>query len=216
MEIKTKYINFRNEIRKRRKLILILSLVLTLLFSIYNRIIGAIKESLWHESISIYYFLLVLIKSIILIYLEKSKERKYDARIFNITKGLLIVLNILLIVPITLLVLNKRMVEMSLVFSIAIALYVTIKTTKSIVNFVKQRKTKDILLKELKVIDLTDVVVSILTLQNTLIAVNGEFDQDMYYLTIASSVVGFLVNMFLIISMKRAQNKIKCKTTQKR
>ena len=64
------------------------------------------------------------------------------------------------------------------------------------------------MLKELKVIDLTDVVVSILTLQNTLIAVNGEFDQDMYYLTIASSVVGFLVNMFLIISMKK-EHKIR-------
>lgn len=208
MEIKTKFINFRNEIRKKRKLILILSLVFTLLFSIYNRVIGAAKESLWHESISVYYFFLVLMKSIILIYLEKSKERKHDARIFNITKGLLIVLNILLIVPITLLILNKRMVEISLVFSIAIALYVTIKTIKSIVDFVKQRKTKDILLKELKVIDLTDVVVSILTLQNTLIAVNGEFDQAMYYLTIASSIVGYFINIFLIISMRK-NHKIK-------
>ena len=201
-KIKELYISVRDEIGKRRKLIIILSLIFTLLFSIYNRIIGIIKESLWHESISIYYFVLIFIKSIILIYLEKAKVRRQDNAIFNITRGLLFVLNILLIVPITLLILNKRLVEMSLIFSIAIALYVTIKTTKSIGNFIKQRKTKDILLKELRIIDLTDVVVSILTLQNTLIAVNGEFDQGMYYLTIASSIVGFLVNMFLIVRMR--------------
>ena len=202
MKIKKSFIKIKNEIKKRKKLIIILSLVLTLLFSIYNRIIGAIKESLWHESISIYYFILIFIKSIILIYIQKSKERKKDIVVFKITKALLIILNILLIVPITLLVLNKRLVQMSLVFSIVIALYVTIKTTKSIVNFIKQRKSNDILLKELKIIDLTDTIVSILTLQNTLIAVNGEFDQQMYYLTISSSLIGFIFNMFIIIKMK--------------
>lgn len=189
-------------INKQKKLITILSLILTLLFSIYNRIIGVIKESLWHESISIYYFTIILIKSIILIYINKSNDRKHDSTIFKITKALLLILNILLIVPITLLILNKRAVQMSLIFSIVIALYVTIKTTKSIINYFKNKKTQDILIKQLLVIDLTDVVVSILTLQNTLITVNGGYDQTLYYLTIISSFIGFCINMFLIIKTK--------------
>lgn len=189
-------------INKQKKLITILSLILTLLFSIYNRIIGVIKESLWHESISIYYFTIILIKSIILIYINKSNDRKHDSTIFKITKVLLLILNILLIVPITLLILNKRAVQMSLIFSIVIALYVTIKTTKSIINYLKNKKTQDILIKQLLVIDLTDVVVSILTLQNTLITVNGGYDQTLYYLTIISSFIGFCINMFLIIKTK--------------
>lgn len=189
-------------INKQKKLITILSLILTLLFSIYNRIIGAIKESLWHESISIYYFTIILIKSIILIYINKSNDRKHDSTIFKITKALLLILNILLIVPITLLILNKRAVQMSLIFSIVIALYVTIKTIKSIINYFKNKKTQDILIKQLLVIDLTDVVVSILTLQNTLITVNGGYDQTLYYLTIISSFIGFCINMFLIIKTK--------------
>lgn len=189
-------------INKQKKLITILSLILTLLFSIYNRIIGVIKESLWHESISIYYFTIILIKSIILIYIYKSYDRKHDSTIFKITKILLLILNILLIVPITLLILNKRAVQMSLIFSIVIALYVTIKTTKSIINYFKNKKTQDILIKQLLVIDLTDVVVSILTLQNTLITVNGGYDQTLYYLTIISSFIGFCINMFLIIKTK--------------
>ena len=48
-----------------------------------------------------------------------------------------------------------------------------------------------------------DVTVSILTLTNTLITVNTtEFDVGMYYLTIAASIVGFGVNIFLLTRLK--------------
>jgi len=203
MRIKKLYLRFKEEINNRRKFLIILSLVFTVLFSIYNRIIGAIKGSLWHEAISIYYFVLVLIKSIILLYIYKSKNRNNDKLVFGLVKILLLILNVLLIIPITLMILNKRLIEMTLILSIVVALYVTIKTTKVIINFVRKRKEANILLKELRTIDLMDVVVSILTLQNTLITVNGEgFDLALYYLTIGSSLLGLLVNLMLIIRLK--------------
>lgn len=203
MKINKLYLKLKTEISKRRTLITILSLCFTVLFSIYNRIVGIVKESLWHETISIYYLVLVIIKSIILIYIHKSIDRNKDLVVFRVVKVLLIILNLLLIVPISLMVLNKRLVEMSLILSIAVALYVTIKTTKVIISFVKKRKEEDILLKELKVIDLMDVVVSILTLQNTLISVNSTgFDEGLYYLTIGSSFVGFVINLLLVFMLR--------------
>ena len=97
---------------------------------------------------------------------------------------------------------NKRIVEISLILSIAIALYVTIKTIKVIINFIKKRKEIDILFKQLRLIDLIDVVVSVLTLQNTLIAVNSDgYDSRIYYLTIASSIVGLLINMMFTLKL---------------
>lgn len=203
MKINKLYLKLKTEISKRRTLITILSLCFTVLFSIYNRIVGIVKESLWHETISIYYLVLVIVKSIILIYIHKSIDRNKDLLVFRVVKVLLIILNLLLIVPISLMVLNKRLVEMSLILSIAVALYVTIKTTKVIISFVKKRKEEDILLKELKVIDLMDVVVSILTLQNTLISVNSTgFDEGLYYLTIGSSFVGFVINLLLVFMLR--------------
>lgn len=89
MKIKETYKNISSKIRERKKLIVIISLIFTILFALYNRIIGAINKSLWHESISIYYFILVLIKSIILIYISKSKNRSKDKIIFYLTKTLL-------------------------------------------------------------------------------------------------------------------------------
>lgn len=203
MKIKETYKNISSKIRERKKLIVIISLIFTILFALYNRIIGAINKSLWHESISIYYFILVLIKSIILIYISKSKNRSKDKIIFYLTKTLLFLLNISLIIPIVLMILNKRIVKISFIFSIVIALYVTIKTTKSIVLFIKRRKEKDVLLKELKVIDLIDSVISILTLQNTLISINSnEISLELHYITFISSFLGLIFNLYLIINLK--------------
>ena len=68
---------------------------------------------------------------------------------------------------------DKRLVDMTLILSIAIALYVTIKTSVAITQFVKS--------KELRTINLMDVTVSILTLTNALISVNStEFDIGLY------------------------------------
>ena len=206
MKIKESFINLKEKIKRQENILNIVSLVLTLLFSFYNRIIGAIKESLWHESISIYYFVLVVIKAIIVIYKLKSKDRTKDVLIFKVTKCLLLLLNTLLIVPIALMIFNKRLVEISFVFSLVIALYVTLKTIKSITNYIKNKK-EDTLTKELKVIELTDCVVSILTLQNTLIAINSDgFDEGLYYLCIISSITGFVFNIFIIIVLKNKKD----------
>ena len=203
MKIKSIYNNIKEKFNKRKKLIVFLSLLFTLLFAVYNRVIGALKGSLWHESISIYYLCLVVIKTIIYVYIYKFKDRLKDKKIFIITKILLIILNILLMVPITLLVLNKRAVEMSLIFCI--------KTIKAIVNFSKQRKTNDPLIKELRIIDLTDMVVSILTLQNTLISINGGFSEELYIITIVSSFVGFVFNIVCVclLSFKNITKNVK-------
>ena len=60
MKIKNIYNNIKEQFNKRKKLIVFLSLLFTLLFAVYNRVIGALKGSLWHESISVYYLCLYL------------------------------------------------------------------------------------------------------------------------------------------------------------
>ena len=204
MKVKELFNKIKGEINKREKLFVIISILATLFFSLYNRILGIYNKSIWHESISIYYFVLVIIKAIIIIYINKSKQRKNDLKIFTITKVLLFILNLSMTGPVILMILNKRLVEMNLILSIAIALYVTINTTLVIINYVKKRKEKDILIRELNTIDLMDIVLSILTLQNTLIAVNSTgFDPGVYVLSIISSIAGILINLFLIIRLKK-------------
>ena len=203
MKIKDYYLKTKNTIQENRKRIYIYSLIFTLAFSIFNRILGIVKESIWHETISIYYFILVIIRGILILYIYKSKTKEKEILIYRFIKVLLVILNTLLIFPIVLLIMNKRVVEMTLIPSIAVALYVTVKTSVTITQFVKKRKEENILFKELRTINLMDVTVSILTLTNTLIAVNStEFDIGMYYLTIAVSIVGFALNIFLLTRLR--------------
>ena len=204
MKFKEIYTKFKNIVEDNRKSIYVYSLLFTLIFSIFNRILGAIKESLWHESISIYYFFLVIIKGILLLYFYNSKTKNNETKVFMLIKILLIILNVFLIIPIVLLILNKRIVEMTLIPSIAIALYVTIKTSVVITQYVKRKQEDSILIRELRTINLMDVTVSILTLTNTLISVNSvEFDMGLFYLVIATSVAGFFLNMFIVIRLKK-------------
>ena len=203
MKIKDCYLKTKNTIEENRKIIYICSLIFTLAFSIFNRILGIVKESIWHETISIYYFTLVIIRGILILYIYKSKTKEKEIIIFRLIKVLLVILNTLLIFPIVLLIMNKRIVEMTLIPSIAVALYVTVKTSVTITQFVKKRKEENVLFKELRTINLMDVTLSILTLTNTLIAVNStEFDIGMYYLSISVSIVGFAVNIFLLTRLK--------------
>lgn len=203
MKIKEYYLKIKNAFEVNRKSIYICSLIFTLAFSIFNRILGILKESIWHETISIYYFVLVLIRGIVILFIYKCKTKEKEISVYRFIKILLVILNILLIFPIVLLIINKRVVEMTLIPSIAVALYVTIKTSVTITQFIKKRKEKNILYRELRTINLMDVTVSILTLTNTLIAVNStEFDVGMYYLTIAVSFVGFAVNIFLLTILR--------------
>ena len=203
MKIKDYYIKTKNVIEENRKSIYVYSLIFTLAFSIFNRILGIVKESVWHETISIYYFILVIIRGILILYIYKSNTKEKEVLVYRVIRILLVILNILLIFPIVLLIMNKRVVEMTLIPSIAVALYVTVKTSVTITQFVKKRKEENVLFKELRTINLMDVTVSILTLTNTLIAVNStEFDIGMYYLTIVVSIVGYAVNIFLLTRLR--------------
>ena len=93
---------------------------------------------------------------------------------------------------------------MTLIPSIAIALYVTIKTSVVITQYVKRKQEDSILIRELRTINLMDVTVSILTLTNTLIAVNSTgFDIGLFYLVVATSIIGFGLNMFIVIRLKK-------------
>ena len=82
MKIKESFINLKEKIKRQENILNIVSLVLTLLFSFYNRIIGAIKESLWHESISIYYF--VLVPLLIILHLCSLPEKSSGKRSLRI------------------------------------------------------------------------------------------------------------------------------------
>ena len=184
-----------------------LSLCVTALYALYHGYLGIFARSLWHGSICVFYLLLVAIRGTILLTERRLKAKSADAkrfwrrRVFAATCALLLLLNIALIVPISLMVLLRKPVNMGLIPAIAMAAYTTYKVTMAILHM-RRRKGGHALIRELRTINLIDAMVSILTLQNTLIMVNANADEIGNMRTLAA-ISSAAIYLFIVLTTVR-------------
>ena len=176
------------------------SLLISAGFALVNGFLGVRSQSLWHGSICVYYLLLAVIRISILwterrlTSMDEEAARPAARRTFRITSAVLLVLNLALVTPVSLMVLMLRPVTMGLIPAITVAAYTVFKITMAAINLKRKNRSGDILVRELRTINFIDAIVSILTLQNTLIAVNGAgSDPTMLRLTSPVSADAMLV-----------------------
>ena len=95
----------------------------------------------------------------------------------------------------------QRPVGTGLIHAIALAAYATWKITMAIINFFRRRRSRDLVVRQLRTINLMDALVSILTLQNTLIMVNSQSNpRSMLTLAAISSTGIFLIIIGISVS----------------
>ncbi len=184
----------------------IISFSVTILFALYNGFLGISLSSVWHGSICVFYLLLIAIRGMILLNEKRNAMRSENestycrGKTFTISSIMLLVLNLALILPISLMVTFEKPVNMGLIPAIAMAAYTTYKFTIASVHIHKQKRSKhsNILITELRTINFIDALVSILTLQNTLIMVNQTKSsvKDMLTLSAISSAAIYIVILF--------------------
>lgn len=154
---------------------------ITTLFALYNGYFGIFLPSGWHGSICAFYLLLVAIRCLILrteweTRSQTKKEREFSRyKTYFYTCWLLILLDLALIAPISLMALMQKPVDIGLIPAIAMAVYTTYKVTMASIHVRRQarRQGGDILITALRSIHFIDALFSILILQNTLIMVNN-------------------------------------------
>ena len=156
------------------------SLFVTALFALYNGFLGVYHASLWHGSICVYYLVLVIIRGIIIssrnrIDRVRTPER-FMKRVYITSTALLLFLNVCLVVPVSLMVVRQKPVDLTLIPAIAMAAYTTYKVVMASINLKKMKKSSNSLVRLLQTISFIDALVSVLTLQNTLIMVNTKDD----------------------------------------
>lgn len=181
------------------------SFFITALFALYNGFLGIYYHSVWNGCICVYYILLAVTRGMIPITEKKNLRRAekadaYRKRTFKITSAVILLMNLALAVPISLMVVNSRPVNMGLIPAIAMAAYTTYKVVIASVNIKRMKRSSNILVRELRTINFIDALVSVLTLQNTLIIVNRTEDTgDMFVLTAVSSAAIYLVILTLSV-----------------
>ncbi len=182
------------------------SLAATVFFAIYNGFLGIYHASLWHGTICVYYILLTVLRGSIIIAAKRMARHKAQEEARNkaclVISSLLLILNISLIVPISIMVRQLKPVSLTLIPAITMAAYTTYKVIMASVNLRKRKASSDSLVWLLRTISFIDALVSILTLQNTLIMVNsnGE-DSGMLPLTAITSALVWVSVLILSINV---------------
>lgn len=198
-----------------------LSFFVTVAFAGYNIFLSIAYCTKWNIGIAVYYAILVGIRAFILfserkLYkLQLTDEQKENTRktLYFVQSILIFIIDLALIAPITLMVLQKKNVEYSTIPAITIASYTTYKVIIATVNYIKTRKQQHLSVIILKNINLIDALVSILSLQYVLIITFGNGIEG--EMLVVSSISTFAVwIMILAVSIVTLINAVKIKFKQ--
>lgn len=183
------------------------SLVVTMVFAVYNGFLGIYYFSLWHGTICVYYIILTILRGLIVKHL-RNRQEKSRKKVYFTASVLLLILNSSLIVPIYLMVVQQKPVNMTLVPAISMATYTTYKVTMASVNLKRRNRSADDLIRLLRSINFIDALVSIITLQNTLIMVSAKVNlSEILPLTAITS--GAIWAFILLLSVSTLVNGIR-------
>lgn len=180
--------------------------LINIAFTVYNGVLGAVYHSAWNYSICVYYLLLSVVRSVV-VYAQKSAlktrtaaDKDIQRRVYFRTHIALIFMNLTLIVPIAVMVRGERSYTLGKIPAIAMAAYTTYRITVGIMNFRKAQKHDNLLVKELRTINIIDALVAVLSTQNALIMSNGGQNKSMITLTAWTS--GGILLLAMIITIR--------------
>ncbi|MDI9242209.1 hypothetical protein [Fusibacillus kribbianus] len=180
----------------------VFSILIGFAFSLYNGVLGIVYRSLWNGSICVYYFLLAMVRVIIVSLYRKEAAGRHERGAAHRRKAcfaahmVLILMNISLVVPAAVMVAGGRSCTYGLIPAIAMAAYTTYRVAMSIIHYRKSRHNANVL-AELRTINMIDSLAAVLTLQNTLIAANGGMNDRMQTLSAWTSA-GILAVIIII------------------
>lgn len=207
-----------NKKELRTAIFVLLSVVATLAFGIFNTAVYVMRDALWSLCIAIYYYFVFAIKITLLWHegiLKNKAERVISKRITAnlVYRALFFVVDVALITPIALMALNQREVHYSDVTAIAFSAYTVYKITASALNFKKANKGDNLSAQTLRALNFKDALLSVIALQYVLIQTFGTSNA----LDILCQVTNLLlwliivgVSVLELIDVVKAKKKHEC------
>ena len=124
-----------------------ISALITLGFAIFNGVIGILYQSVWNISICIYYVLLAIVRRIVVRSQRKAVDKHQDKgiikRTYVVTHIILILIDVALVVPISLMVIGARNYTFGMIPAISMAAYTTYRMTMSIIHYLKSKRNEN-------------------------------------------------------------------------
>ena len=171
-------------------------------FAIYHFLLGLLANSWWLLTLASYYFVLSIVRYVVLRF--KSKE----SFVIKFAGWMLIFLSVPLVGTVILSVVRDRGHELHTIVMIAMAAYAFTKITLAIIKLIKARRSKFAALIALRNISLADAFVSIFALQRSmLVSFDGMSEAEIVIMNAALGsavcIVCFLLGVNGILGGKR-------------
>ncbi len=145
----------------------LLKFIINLAFALYNCVLGIASYSWWFIAVGAYYIILSIMRITIIAF--SAKNRKNEMFIMRFSGIMIFVLSIVLCGIVYMTINQFGAVKYHEIAMITIALYAFIKLSFAIYEFVKSRKNHRPYIKTLRSIAFTDSVVSIYSLQRSML-----------------------------------------------
>lgn len=172
----------------------VIAFVINVAYVVVNGVTAVLYMSVWYFCMTAYYLALGLLRGGILYFGHKIRIRhKGDEKVLEAKKSgmylgcgiAILVSEVALVFAVTQIVMDKQRAETGMILAIAMAAYTFYKFTLAIVNIVKSERLKDETVQCIRNINLVDALVSMLSLEMTLIAATGGKD-----MTVMSAATG--------------------------
>ena len=159
------------------------SVVCNIAFSLYYLHLGATSDSYWLTILGIYYFLLSVVRFVVL------KTRKKPQSILKFAGIMLMLLSIPVSITVVLSVLKDRGNIHHEIIMITIAVYAFTKLTLSVFKLIKARHIPSAKMTILRDISFADAIVSLFALQRSmLVSFDGMTEQGIRIMNLATGI----------------------------
>ncbi len=187
----------------------VISLIFNLLFAFYNGILGIISASVIFVTSSVYYLLLSCMRFSAVI-LERKKTKQKDRKIATVIGALLIVLSIIFQVMVFVSMKYQTAANYGTIPMIAIATFTFTKITLAAITAVKHKNDNTKLFKAINAIRYSEVAVSLLTMQQSMLVTFQDLDNNSDIILNACTGAGVCLFIFslgiITINMSGREN----------
>ena len=186
----------------------VLSLVFNLLFAFYNGILGVLSSSLIFIASSVYYLLLSAMRFSAVLLNEKGKSQN-DGLIASIVGVMLIVLSVVFHMMVVVSMKDNTATLYGTITMIAIATFTFTKITMSVITAVKHKGEHSKLFKAVNAIRYSEVAVSLLTMQQSMLVSFEGADEKASVILNACTGAGvcFFILILGMITLKNSRKE---------
>ncbi len=193
---------YASDMQFRVKISLFIGIILNLSYAIFQLCLGLWHRSLWYFSFSAYYVCLALMRLLLAKHNRKFTLRQSLANEYKRSRMcgiLLMFLSLALAVIIGYIISKGKTFNHHEITTIAMAAYTFTSLTLAIINLLKYRKYQSPVLTMAKLISLSAALVSMLTLEATMLSTFGE-KEDQGFDFIITGISGGVVLGFVIVT----------------